>query len=200
EVMCGSGRCGTFFAFEQDGIKPDIVTIAKGLGGGYQPISAMLARGVIHDSIVAEQGSFSHGHTYVGHATACAAALAVADVIVSNDLLPQVVQSGKSLRSELQSCFSAHPYVGDIRGRGLFVGIEIVDNRSSKSPADASLGNRISAAAMQRGLMVYPGGGTADGTNGAHILLAPPFIYERAHLDELVSKLKLAVGDALGEH
>ena len=190
EVMSGSGRTGTYFAFEQDGITPDIVTIAKGLGGGYQPIAATIAHGFIHDAVVNEFGSFAHGHTYIGHATACAAALAVAGVIDQEDLLANVQQMGGLLRDELQNAFAEHPHVGDIRGRGLFVGIELVADRTDKTPAAASLAGKIKNEAMQQGLIIYPGGGTADGTSGAHILLAPPFIYNTDNVDELVGKLQ----------
>ncbi len=189
EVMAGSGRSGTYFAFEQDGIVPDIVTIAKGLGGGYQAIGAAIARGSIHDSIVAEFGSFSHGHTYIGHATACAAALAVSDVIEQENLLDNVQAISAQLVGELRSSLSEHPHVGDIRGRGLLIGIELVTDRDSKAPAAASLAGTIKNMAMKNGLIIYPGGGTADGKSGAHILLAPPFIYNSDNVGELIGKL-----------
>ena len=190
EVMSGSGRTGTYFSFEQDGITPDIVTIAKGLGGGYQPIAATIAHGFIHDAIVNEFGSFAHGHTYIGHATACAAALAVSRVLDHEDLLSNVQQMGGLLRDELHNAFAEHPHVGDIRGRGLFVGIELVTDRADKSPAAASVAGKIKDEAMEQGLIIYPGGGTVDGTVGAHILLAPPFIYDTRNVDELVGKLR----------
>ena len=189
EVMSGSGRTGTYFACEQDGITPDIVTIAKGLGGGYQPISATIAHGFIHDAVVDEFGSFAHGHTYIGHATACAAALAVSGVIDAEDLLSNVQQMGGLLKDELHNAFAEHPNIGDIRGRGMFVGMELVTDKSSKAPAAASVAGRIKNEAMEQGLIIYPGGGTADGTAGAHILLAPPFIYAPIHVEELVDKL-----------
>ena len=189
EVMSGSGRTGTYFAFEQDDITPDIVTIAKGLGGGYQPIGATIAHGFIHDAVVEEFGSFAHGHTYIGHATACAAALAVSAVIDEDKLLDNVGAIGELLRNELRRAFAEHPNVGDVRGRGLFVGIELVANRASKAPAPASIAAKLKDEAMQQGLIIYPGGGTADGKAGAHILLAPPFIYDATHVDELVGKL-----------
>ncbi len=194
EVMAGSGRTGTYFSFEQDGIKPDITTIAKGLAGGYQPISAMIVRGFVHDTIIEEFGSFEHGHTYVGHATACAAALAVSNVIDEDDLLSNVRKVGKHLVTELESAFAEHPNVGDIRGRGLLVGIELVADRASKAPANPAIAGRIKQIAMDNGLMVYPSGGTADGQAGAHILLAPPFIYDFNNVDELVSKLQVVLG------
>jgi adenosylmethionine-8-amino-7-oxononanoate aminotransferase len=189
EIMAGCGRTGTYYSFEQDGVQPDIATLAKGLGGGYQPIGAAVARKVIHDSIVERFGAFYHGHTYIGHATACAAALAVARVVYQDDLLENVQRIGAQLREELANAFADHPHVGDIRGRGLLIGLELVADRADKTPADPALAPRIKEAAMEQGLIIYPGSGTADGKNGAHILLAPPFIYETAHVDELVSKL-----------
>jgi adenosylmethionine-8-amino-7-oxononanoate aminotransferase len=190
EVMAGSGRTGTYFAFEQDGITPDIVTIAKGLGGGYQAIGATIMRGYVHDTIVDAFGEFAHGHTYIGHATACAAAYSVASVIERDGLLANVRLMGDRLRSELHSVFSEHPHVGDIRGRGLFLGIELVVDRDQKTPVDPAVAGKIKKEAMANGLVVYPGSGTADGKHGAHILLAPPFIYNEGHVDELVSKLQ----------
>jgi len=189
EVMCGSGRSGTYFAFEQDGVVPDIVTIAKGLGGGYQAIGATIAQGFVHDSIVAQFGSFSHGHTYIGHATACAAAMAVSDVIDAQDLLSNVRKISQLLSNELKTSLAENPFVGDIRGRGLLIGIELVTDRDSNAPADAALAGVIKNAAMDEGLIIYPGGGTADGVSGAHIMLAPPFIYSEDNVDELITKL-----------
>ena len=192
EVMAGGGRTGSYFAFEQESVVPDIVTLAKGLGGGYQPIGAAIVRGNIYDEIVAAVGSFAHGHTYIGHATACAAGLAVTTVIESENLLARVKDSGQLLRSALEQVFANHPHVGDIRGRGLFIGIEFVVDRESQQPVKAELGlpEKIRTTAMTNGLICYPGGGTADGHDGAHVLLAPPYIYEEAHIDELIDKLQ----------
>lgn len=193
EVMAGSGRSGTYFAFEQDDVVPDITTIAKGLGGGYQAIAATIVRGHVHDVIVNAFSSFEHGHTYIGHATACAAGLAVSSAIDRSDLLKNVRNVGEQLFGELKIAFGDHPNVGNIRGRGLFIGVELVEDRDTKKPADRSYGGRIKIAAMENGLMIYPGGRTADGENGAHILLAPPFIYDSSHVDELVSKLQVVL-------
>jgi len=192
EVMAGCGRSGTYFAFEQEGIRPDIVTLAKGLGGGYQPIGAVISQGYIHHSIVAAFGAFAHGHSYVGHATVAAAGLAVMQVLEDENLLERVEQTGRLLRSELRQAFAGHPHIGDVRGRGLLVGIELVEDRESKTGIRKELGvpAAIRAAAMDNGLICYPGGGTANGTDGAHILLAPPFIYQAQHVDELVGKLQ----------
>jgi adenosylmethionine-8-amino-7-oxononanoate aminotransferase len=194
EVMAGCGRTGTYFSFEQDGVRPDIVTVAKGLAAGYQPIGAAVARKHVHDAIVDRFGSFYHGHSYIGHATACAAALAVAKVVYQEDLLDNVNRIGVQLREELVDAFAEHPLVGDIRGRGLLVGIELVADRADKTPANPALAPRIKQAAMKEGLIIYPGGGTADGRDGAHILLAPPFVYESAHVDELVTRLTTVLG------
>jgi adenosylmethionine-8-amino-7-oxononanoate aminotransferase len=190
EVMSGSGRSGTYFAFEQDDVLPDITTIAKGLGGGYQAIGAAIVRGHVHDAIVNKFSFFEHGHTYVGHPTACAAGMAVSDIIDRDDLLANVRNISKLLFGELKIAFGDHPNVGNIRGRGMFIGMELVEDRDSKKPADRSYGGRIKQAAMDHGLIIYPGGRTADGEQGAHILLAPPYIYDASHVDELVTKLR----------
>jgi hypothetical protein len=191
EVMAGCGRSGSYFAFEQDGIVPDIVTVAKGIAGGYQPLGAAIARAAIHEQIVARYGSFAHGHTYVGHATACAAGVAVASIIEEDNLLDNVQRMGELLRTSLTSAFDDHPHVGDIRGRGLFTGIELVVDRRTKTPPSAALGLpvRLRNEAMAEGLLCYPGGGSANGRDGAHILLAPPFIYSEDNVDELVTRL-----------
>jgi adenosylmethionine-8-amino-7-oxononanoate aminotransferase len=199
EVMCGMGRTGTLFAAEQEGVTADLITVAKGLGAGYQPIGATLVSARIHDAIASGSGFFQHGHTYIGHATACAAALAVQKVIEERDLLPRVRSLGDGLRKRLVERFGSHAHIGDIRGRGLFMGLELVADRDSKLPFDPALKlhARIKKAAMEQGLMCYPMGGTVDGRTGDHILLAPPFILEDAHLDEIVDKLESAVRNAI---
>ena len=201
EVMCGSGRTGSFFAHEQDDVIPDIVTMAKGLGGGYQPIAATLTRKLISDAIASLPGGFEHGHTYVGHATACAAAVAVQQCLDEQELLANVVVMGAELFDVLQSTLGDHPHVGDIRGRGLFAGIEIVADKETKEPfpAEDKLASKIKAAAMEAGLICYPAGGSVDGKRGAHILLAPPFIIERKHFDEAASKLNTIFNSVFGE-
>ncbi|MDH4568869.1 aspartate aminotransferase family protein [Pseudomonas sp. BN414] len=201
EVMCGMGRTGSLFAAEQEGISADLITIAKGLGAGYQPIGATLVSGRIVDAIRRGSGFFQHGHTYIGHATACAAALAVQKAIETRQLLPRVRGLGSALQTRLQERFAAHPHVGDIRGRGLFQGVELVRERASKAPFDPALKlhAKVKKAAMSQGLMCYPMGGTLDGRQGDHILLAPPFILEETHLDELVDKLDAALRIALAE-
>jgi adenosylmethionine-8-amino-7-oxononanoate aminotransferase len=199
EVMCGMGRTGTLFAFEQEGIVPDIVTIAKGLGAGYQPVGAMLCSARLHDTIAAGSGFFQHGHSYLGHPMAMAAATAVLGRLTDGEMLRHVDRMGEILRARLQDAFGQHPNIGDIRGRGLFIGVELVDDRETKTPFDPAIGlhRRVKAAAMDAGLMCYPMGGTVYGRRGDHILLAPPFILNADQTGELVDKLSQAIGAAL---
>jgi hypothetical protein len=199
EVMCGMGRTGTLFACEQDAVRPDLVTVAKGLGAGYQPIGATLVSRAIHDAIVAGSGFFQHGHTYMAHPTTCAAALAVQEAIVEEQLLGRVERQGGRLRELLRERLGAHPHVGDIRGRGLLQGLELVADRASKRPfaPELRLHARIRSEAMARGLMCYPGGGTIDGTRGDHVLLAPPYIVTDGELELIVERLAAAIEAAL---
>jgi adenosylmethionine-8-amino-7-oxononanoate aminotransferase len=199
EVMCGMGRTGTLHALEQEGVVADLSAIAKGLGGGYQPIGAVLVQKRIIDALAKGSGFFQHGHTYIGHAVACAAALAVQKVIERDGLLERVRRRGAGLRERLQAAFAEHPRVGNIRGRGLFMAIELVADRASKRPFEPALRvhARVKAEAMARGLMVYPMGGTIDGRQGDHVLLAPPFIVGDSELDAIVARLEAAVNAAL---
>jgi adenosylmethionine-8-amino-7-oxononanoate aminotransferase len=199
EVMCGMGRTGTRHAWEQEGIAPDIQAIAKGLGGGYQPIGAMLANEHIIDTIRQGSGSFQHGHTYLAHPLACAAALEVQRVIDDENLLDRVKDLGDQLERRLTERFGNHRHVGDIRGRGLFQAIELVADRGSREPFDPALklNARIKAAAFERGLACYPAGGTADGRRGDHVLLAPPYISTSDDIDMIVDRLGQAVDAAV---
>lgn len=201
EIMCGTGRTGTRFALEQEGVKPDLITIAKGLAGGYQPIGATLISKEIYEAIAHGSGFFQHGHTYIGHPSVTAAALAVQQYIDEHSLLESVQKQGKKLYEALHAHFGEHPHIGDIRGRGLFLGLELVENRETKAPFDANLvlHSWLKQAAMDAGLMIYPMPGTIDGIDGHHILLAPPYILEDAHIDELIDKLGTAISTALGK-
>lgn len=201
EVMCGMGRTGTLFACDQDSVAPDILSIAKGLGAGYQPIGAMLCTKAIYDAIEQGTGLFQHGHTYIGHPAACAAGGAVLQRLVDDRLVERVTPLGESLHTRLEARFGQHPHIGDIRGRGLFRGLELVQDRETKTPFDPShkLHAKVKQAAMNEGLMCYPMGGTLDGQRGDHILLAPPFILEDAQLDEITDKLERAVTAALAQ-
>jgi adenosylmethionine-8-amino-7-oxononanoate aminotransferase len=199
EVMCGMGRTGTLHACEQEGVAPDIMTVAKGLGGGYQPIGAMLASARVGEAIRAGSGFFQHGHTYMGHALACAAALAVQRTVRQDGLLAAVRARGAELAAALDERFGNHRHVGDLRGRGLFRGIELVADRASKAPfaPELTLHARVKREAMARGLMCYPAGGTIDGRRGDHVLLAPPYIIRPDEIGELVDKLGDAVDAAI---
>ncbi|MBT3360252.1 MAG: aspartate aminotransferase family protein [Rhodospirillales bacterium] len=199
EVMCGMGRTGTLFACEQEGVSPDLVAIAKGLGGGYQPIGAALSSGKIYDAIVGGTGFFQHGFTYIGHATACAASLAVQETILGENLLENVMARGEDLDRALHEKLGNHPNVGDIRGRGLFRGVELVADRATKKPFDPALkiNGKIKKAAMAEGLCCYPMGGCIDGKLGDHVLLAPPYISDADLMGEIADLLSKAVEAAL---
>ncbi|MEM1284526.1 MAG: aspartate aminotransferase family protein [Pseudomonadota bacterium] len=199
EVMCGMGRTGTLFACEQDGVVPDMIAIAKGLGGGYQPIGALLVSDRIYNALEAGTGFFQHGHTYLGHPMACAVGNAVLDRLVDDKVLDRVKPMGAKLNDALLGRFGNHPHVGDIRGRGLFLGLELVEDRSTKEPFDPKLGlaAKVKKAAMAEGLMCYPMGGTVDGESGDHILLAPPFIVDDEHIATIVNRLDMALEQSL---
>ncbi|MEQ9124618.1 MAG: aspartate aminotransferase family protein, partial [Alphaproteobacteria bacterium] len=198
EIMCGMGRTGTMFALEPDGVAPDIAVVAKGLGGGYQPIGAMLAGGHVIEAIRQGSGGFMHGHTYLGHPLACAAALAVQAAIREEDLLAAVRRQGARLMAGLEATLGQHPHVGDIRGRGLLQGVELVADREDKRPFDPALkvNQRVKAEAMARGVVLYPMPGTIDGVRGDHIVLAPPYVATDADIDRIVAVLGEAVAAA----
>jgi adenosylmethionine-8-amino-7-oxononanoate aminotransferase len=198
EVMCGTGRTGTLHACEQENIRPDLLAQAKGLGAGYQPIGGMLVSSKIVETLVKGSGFFQHGHTYMGHPTACAAALAVQRVFERDRLIQRVAEKGKLFGQRLRDAFDEHPHVGEVRGRGYFWGIEVVEDKASKAPFDPKRAThrRVKTEAFTRGLLVYPMGGTIDGVRGDHILLAPPFIATDAELDMIVERLKEAVDAA----
>ena len=195
EVMCGMGRTGSLFACEQEDIAPDITAIAKGLGAGYQPIGAMLCSAEIYSAIENGSGFFQHGHTYLGHPVACAAGYAVVSAILDRNLIARVQTQGDRLMQALNSQFSEHPHIGDIRGRGLFLGMEFVQDRETKAAFDPGLAinKQFKKATFEAGLICYPMGGTIDGKQGDHVLLAPPFIIDDNHIDEIINKLDSAL-------
>ncbi|UWQ19973.1 aspartate aminotransferase family protein [Jannaschia sp. W003] len=199
EVMCGMGRTGHLFACEADGVAPDILCIAKGLGAGYQPIGAMLCTKAIYERIAAGTGFFQHGHTYLGHPVAAAAALAVVDELEEHALVERVHALGPRFLAMLRERFAQHPHVGDIRGRGLFQGLEFVADRAARAPFDPARGiaGKLKRAAFAEGLICYPMPGTRDGRRGDHVLLAPPFIATEAQLEELCDKLGRALAAML---
>jgi adenosylmethionine-8-amino-7-oxononanoate aminotransferase len=201
EIMCGMGRTGTLHACEQECIAPDLMVVAKGLGGGFAPIGAVLVSEKVFNAFERGSGAFQHGHTYLGHPLACAGALAVQQVIRRDNLLANVKDQGTHLARRLAERFGNHHHVGDVRGRGLFQAIEIVRDRGTKEPFDPKfkLHARVKKEAMERGLLVYPMGGTVDGVSGDHVLLAPPFIVEAADIDRIVELLGASVDAALAQ-
>ncbi|MGV6812057.1 MAG: aspartate aminotransferase family protein, partial [Brevirhabdus sp.] len=192
EVMCGMGRTGHLYACEADGVAPDVLCIAKGLGAGYQPIGAMLCTDTIYRAIEEGSGFFQHGHTYLGHPVAAAAGRAVVSKLVEQRLVARAHRQGQVLRQALEDRFGQHPNIGDIRGRGLFMGLELVANRETKTPfaPERRLAPRIKAAAFEEGLICYPMSGTRNGRDGDHVLLAPPFVIEDDQIGELTDKLE----------
>lgn len=199
EVMCGMGRAGAMFVSAQEGVRPDIITIAKGLGAGYQPIAATMASERVAGAIEAGSGLLANGHTYMSHAIACAASIAVIETIEEEGLLDNVQRIGALLSRRLNEAFGQHPHVGDIRGRGLLQSLELVADRDSKQPfaAKEGLAAQIKQTAQSLGLVCYPSSGTADGVNGDHVLLAPPFTIDAGHVDEIVEKLGAALAATL---
>jgi adenosylmethionine-8-amino-7-oxononanoate aminotransferase len=199
EVMCGMGRTGTMFACEQEGISPDLLTIAKGLGGGYQPIGAVLLSDRIYRAFAEGSGLFQHGHTYICHPMAAAAAKKVVELISQPEMMANVRLMGERLQAGLDARLGQHAHVGDIRGRGLFRGIEIVADKETKAPFDPALKmhTRIKKEAMARGLLSYPMGGTIDGRQGDHVLLAPPYIISPEEIDQIVERIGGAIDAAV---
>lgn len=197
EIMCGSGRSGEAYACMADGVSPDILTVAKGLGGGFQSIGATLVGQKVFDALADGSGALKHGYTYMGHPVACAAALAVQQIIREDDLLANVRQQGERLRGSLSTILENHPHVGDIRGRGLFIGVEFVADRQSKAPFEPGLQihAKIKQAALHHGLMVYPGSGTVDGSRGDHVVFAPAYTVTATEVDEIVSRFHAAMND-----
>ncbi|HVF64294.1 MAG TPA: aspartate aminotransferase family protein [Casimicrobiaceae bacterium] len=201
EVMCGMGRTGDMFAIAHDDVCPDIITMGKGLGAGYLPIGATMASERVVSPIESGSGALANGHTYMSHAVACAGSLAVLEVMEEERLLDSVRVQGAALRRALDERFGNHPHIGDIRGRGLFVALELVLDRASKRPFPRArrIADSIKATALAHGLVCYPSSGTADGENGDHVLLAPPYIITDSQLTELVDKLDRALADVLEE-
>src|SRR4051795_8120947 len=201
EVMCGSGRTGTFLSCQQDAIVPDIATLGKGLGAGYQPIGAVICTGDVYEAVEEGSGALKHGQTYNAHPVGCAAALAVLNAIEEEQLLERVEQAGRRLATLLKDRFASHRSVGDIRGRGLLQAMELVADRETRTPFDPELKlhEQAKKAAFSRGLLVYPGGGTVDGRCGDHILLAPPYNVTDGELEMIVDRLAETINAVLPE-
>jgi adenosylmethionine-8-amino-7-oxononanoate aminotransferase len=202
EIMCGMGRTGTFFAFEQEGIQPDIVTIGKGLGGGYSPIAAMLINSTIVDTLRKGTSAFNHGQTYQAHPVSCATALRVQTILRRDDLLERVRYLGSMLKHLLSTTFSGCDYVGDIRGRGLFWSLEFMEDKAQKCPfpREFHFGPRVQLAAFNMGVAIYPGSGTIDGLNGDHVIFAPPYTTTEEELEVAVATVKKAYDEVVAAY
>jgi adenosylmethionine-8-amino-7-oxononanoate aminotransferase len=190
EVMAGLGRTGLPFAYLEDGVTPDMAAVGKGLAAGYQPISAVLVSSRVHAALAQGSGVLRNGQTHVNHPLACGVALEVQRTIAEENLLANVLARGEQLGEQLRERFKDADFVGDIRGRGLFVGVELVDDRATKAPCSG--GDELVAAlkreAFNRGLLIYPGSGTVDGVLGNHVLFAPPFIATESDIAEMVDR------------
>ncbi|HEV7612875.1 MAG TPA: aminotransferase class III-fold pyridoxal phosphate-dependent enzyme [Steroidobacteraceae bacterium] len=199
EVMCGSGRSGTWRALEHDGVVPDIMSIAKGLAGGYIPLAATLVTAAVAAPIHEEHGAFMTGHTFTGHTAACAAGLAVQGIVQRDHLLERVRTIGAGFLETVRRTLSRFDEIGDVRGRGFFVGIELVRDRQTKTPypAERALSFDIGARAFADGLICYPCAGNVDGTAGDTIILAPPYNASDGELEEIVAKMARAIDAAL---
>jgi len=201
EIMSGMGRTGTRYAIAEEGAAPDLIVLAKGLGAGFQPVSATLVHDRIYQAIHKAHGLLVHGHTYQAHPVACAASLAVQHVIRDENLLANVRKQGAYLEASLRRAFGDHPNVGDIRGRGLFWGVEFVADRATKRPFPAAraVGWNLSRAALGHGMMFYPGMATADGVDGDHLILAPAYTTTAGEVDEMVAGMVATVKEVLGQ-
>lgn len=199
EVMCGMGRTGTRHAFEQEGVKPDMVMLGKGLAAGYAPLGATLVAGHVREALARGSGAFRHGHSAHGHALACTAALAVQEEIARLDLIPEVKRKGALLQSLLEQRFGDHPNVSDVRGRGLMRAIELVEDREKGTPfaPPRSVAARVREAAFSAGLLCYPSPGLPDSTSADHVLLMPPFIASDDELGQIVERLAIGLEQAL---
>ncbi|KAK1569630.1 aminotransferase class-III [Colletotrichum navitas] len=196
EVMSGMGRSGTLHVWEQEDVVPDIQTIAKGLGGGYAPMAGMLINHRVADALKDGSGAFSHGHTYQGHPVGCAAALEVQRIIREENLVANVRKQGALLEKLLREHLSEHPYVGDIRGKGLFWGIELVRDKKSKEPfpRSADIANKIYLNGLDKfGISLFPGNGTKDGNLGDHVFLAPAYTSTSDEIEYIAARTRDAV-------
>ena len=199
EVMCGSGRTGTWRALEYDGVVPDVMSVAKGLAGGYLPLGAAIIHERLWEPMISRHGALMTGHTFSGHTAACAAGVAVQTIVERDHLLDKVKQDGAYLMDLLRQTLGNRPYVGDIRGRGFFIGIELVEDRPAKEPYDPALQlySRIRDRTFANGLICYPTGGNVDGIKGDQVILAPPYNASRAELDEIVDKLQKSLTEVI---
>lgn len=196
EVVTGWGRTGRNFGIEHWGVEPDVIVTAKGLAGGYAPLGAVIMSDAIAETFIDANSSFVHDFTYGAHPVACAAALAVLRIIERDHLVENAAVQGEYLFGRLDELAESQSLIGDIRGKGLLAGIELVADRATATPAPAELelSRRLHLAAQERGLMIYPGAG-ADGIAGDQVLVSPPLTVTPNVIDEIVDRLALALAD-----
>jgi adenosylmethionine-8-amino-7-oxononanoate aminotransferase len=201
EVMCGAGRSGTWRALEYDGVVPDIMCIAKGFAGGYIPLGATLVTPALAAPILEQHGAYQTGHTFTGHTAACAAGVAVQKVISRNHLIERVRLRGAQLKENIREALAGFDEVGDVRGRGYFIGVELVRDRDSKAPfpRQRGLSFDVGTRCFEDGLICYPCTGNVDSTNGDTIIVAPPYNASDSELEELITKLARGIQSALSQ-
>jgi adenosylmethionine-8-amino-7-oxononanoate aminotransferase len=201
EVMCGAGRTGTWRALAHDGVEPDIMSVAKGLAAGYLPLGAAIYSDRVAEAIVKAHGGPQTGHTFTGHTACCAAGMAVQTIVKRDRLVEKVAEDGAYLFAQLHERLGERSYVGDVRGRGFFAGIELVRDRATKQPYDPGLqiAIKLREQSFANGLICYPSQGNVDGVAGDHVILAPPYIATRDELDEIVDKLAISLDQVMGK-
>lgn len=201
EVMCGVGRSGTWRALEKDGVEPDIMSVAKGLAAGYLPLGAAIYSDKVNDVINSAHGAPMTGHTFTGHTACCAAGVAVQKILIREKLVEHVGANEAHLKQMIAQALDGVEAVGDIRGRGYFIGTELVEDRATKKPFDAGrkLYMRIRQKALDNGLICYPVGGNVDGVNGDVVILSPPYNSTEAELTEMVDKMARSIKQVLRE-
>ena len=199
EVMSGVGRCGTWRALERDGVAPDLMSVAKGLAAGYMPLGAAIYNGKVHEAIMAAHGAPMTGHTFTGHTASCAAGVAVQNIILRENLVERVASNEARIKSMLADALTGVEAVGDIRGRGHFIAVELVANRETKAPYPAAkmLFMRIRQKGLENGLICYPVGGNVDGVNGDIVILAPPYNVTDTELAEIIEKTAKSIKQVL---
>ncbi len=199
EVMCGAGRCGTWRALERDGVEPDVMSVAKGLAGGYLPLGAAVYGAKVNQAIMAAHGGPMTGHTFTGHTAACAAGVAVQKIVAREKLVERVAGNEAGLKAMIAEALAGVEAVGDIRGRGHFIGTELVADRKTRQPFAAArkLFLKIRAQTLENGLICYPVGGNVDGVNGDVVILAPPYNASAAELTEMVDKMATSIRQVL---
>ncbi|MEP6574645.1 MAG: aminotransferase class III-fold pyridoxal phosphate-dependent enzyme, partial [Gemmatimonadota bacterium] len=200
EVLSGAGRTGTWSALEPTGVRPDIMTLGKGIGAGFVPLSAMLTTRRITDPIANGSGAFLHAQTFSHHAVLCAAGVATLEYLAEQKLVERCATMGAVLHRKLEALRDL-PLVGDVRGKGLLAGIEFVADKTTRAPFPRAkkLAEKFAQAALDEGLIIWPNVGQADGTNGDLALLAPPFIITEEEIDELVLRFRRAIETVSGE-